>query len=270
MVYDNQKISNNLDALPYMTASKIPRFYRRRYHPVDFKQKLVYLDSHPTAAACELRRGCEARTGQELTDRWDTYRRDGFTAVDPPIPKGSEDLRLSRYYPIDDQQKLIYLDTFPKAQDCEVYPGCNGMPGSEVRLRWKRLVKAGYTTVEKQSPETRGGAGRGQGALPQGLEPTAKLRVPDQLHKAVTGLAGQLPQRQVVSNLLDRVKAAGLVEFLAAPVTGGAKQLVLNQSDFTRLDKLILQLKKKTPLPITRSSVLAAIVLAEKSKRRKK
>jgi hypothetical protein len=268
MVYDNQKICTALT--PYMTASKIPKFYLRRYHPVDFKQKLVYLDSHPTAAACELRRGCEGKTGKELTDRWGVYVRDGFTAVDPPIPKGSEDLRLTRYYPIDDQGKLIYLDTFPDAPACEAYPNCTGMVGSELRLRWLRLKKAGYATVEKQAPEARGGAGRGQGALPQNLGPTAKLRVPDDLHKAIFGLAVQSSQREVVSGLLDRAKAPALVEFLAAPVTGGAKQLVIDQSDFERLDKLILQLKKKSPLPITRASVLAAIVLSEKSKRRKK
>jgi hypothetical protein len=68
----------------------------------------------------------------------------------------------SRFYPVNLDNKVLYLDSQPRKIDCEKFPNCTGISGSQIKAQWSEMQKQGFTT-KRMKPEPRGGAGRGQG-----------------------------------------------------------------------------------------------------------
>jgi hypothetical protein len=139
---------------------------------------------------------------------------------------------ITRFYPVDQTNKIVYLDTQQRKEHCSqsMFPNATGLSGFQLKHEWEQMLAQGYTT-KRVSKERRGGAGRGQGRpfLDTPIS-TVKLKIPQLVHLKL--------QEQVVTFRKRSGHYVSLQDYTA--------QLIM-QADINLLMPMVKALKSKPP-----------------------
>ena len=173
----------------------------------------------------------------------------------------------TRYYPVDQKHRIVYLDAQRTKAACSQFRGCVGIHGEELSLRWPDMQKS-YTVQRK--PEQRGGAGRGQGRKPLAVPVvTIKVRIFATAHQKLEHHIETLKARsgkyisaqQFLSDLVLKADLNQIVPYVKNERRGERAMAVIIQEAGDRLDELVVKVGAVKPdLFISRTKVLSAII----------
>ena len=174
----------------------------------------------------------------------------------------------TRYYPVNDAQKLIFLNTCRTASECRHIAGCRGVLGSILSQDWPKLTRAGYRIV-RQGKDPRGGPGRGQGR-PRKEVPfkPVQIKVSEQTRQQTAQLYkisdGSQTLQEFTSSLVLNAKKKDLVQLLKGPSQPtGNLQLLVSEGASNHLKQMAEDLSKLPELgKVTKARLLAAIIEA--------
>jgi hypothetical protein len=177
---------------------------------------------------------------------------------------------FTRFYPVNYQDKVIYLDTQTTKAACDGFPGCIGMSGDRLNKEWMELSRQGFT-LKRLHKDRRGGPGRNQGRPKMNLPKSAALRISVADHQRVSEHIAALNKatgrwiaiQAFSSELIMKADWNALVEAVQ-PIKGNAFATTINEDAAQRLVELIKRIKPLRPdIRVTRGNVFAAIVRLE-------
>ncbi|NHC36899.1 hypothetical protein [Scytonema millei] len=113
----------------------------------------------------------------------------------------------TRFYPVNEKDGTIYLDTQAIKRDCLKFPGCTGMTGFELNQKFPMMQQLGYKLV-RLTPKRRGGARAGAGRPKGESQKTSTIQIDRRLHEELKARTARLKQILGSYSLQDYVASA--------------------------------------------------------------